>query len=282
MDMVLLFVVLFLGISFISWTVISIVLHGYERYERSYTEKAGTTLEALFLFFDAKKIFVINLLALLVLPVLIYLITQSLFYVVLAAVVIFVLPKLVLKYLEKRRREAINQALPDALAQIAGSMRSGSTMLTAIQTMVEETKGPLSQEFALLVREQRLGTTMEEALDNLAERVQTAEMDLVVTAAQIAREVGGNLSEIFDRLSTTLRSKMDMEGKIKALTSQGKLQGWVVGLLPFGIILALMYVEPKGIGPIFTSILGWGFLAVIIVLEIMGGIMIRKIVSIDV
>ncbi len=282
MEVILILVVLFLGITFIVWTIMNITLEGYDRYERTYTEKADTSLEKLFLFFDPRKLFAINVLALLLIPVLIYLLTHSLFYVVLAVVALFVLPKLIFKFLEVKRRNAINQALPDALAQIAGSMRSGSTLITAMQTMVEETKGPISQEFSLLIREQRMGTTLEEALDNLGERVQTAEMDLVITAAQIAREVGGNLSEIFDRLSITLRRKMEMEGKIKALTSQGKLQGWVVGLLPFGIMLALLYVEPDGIGPIFTSILGWGFLAVIIVMEIMGGLLIRKIVSIDV
>ena len=127
-----------------------------------------------------------------------------------------------------------------------------------------------------------MGMALEDALDSMAERVQSEDMDLVVSAALIARDVGGNLAEIFLSLSETLRRKIDMEGKIRALTSQGKLQGWVVGLLPFGIILGLMLVNPEGIKPIFNGLLGWGFLGVILVMEIIGGLMIRKIVTIDI
>ena len=123
---------------------------------------------------------------------------------------------------------------------------------------------------------------MEEALDNLAERVQTEEMDLFVSAALIAQEVGGNLSEILQRLSETIRRKLEMEGKIKALTAQGVLQGYVVTALPFMIMLALFFVEPEATQPLFSSLLGWLFLGVIVVLQVIGGITIRKIVRIDV
>lgn len=133
-----------------------------------------------------------------------------------------------------------------------------------------------------MVKEQKLGISQKDALENLGDRVGLEELDLVVAASLIARDVGGNLSETFDRLSVMLRRKIEMEGKIKALTSQGKMQGWVVGALPFGIMLALVYVEPQGIMPMFSTFLGWGFLAAIIALEVMGAIIIRKIVSIDV
>ncbi|MCU7863464.1 MAG: secretion system protein F, partial [Candidatus Thiodiazotropha sp. (ex Lucinoma borealis)] len=89
-------------------------------------------------------------------------------------------------------------------------------------------------------------------------------------------------SEIFHRLSLSLRRKMEMEGKIQALTSQGILQGWVVGLLPFFIIGALYFVDRENIAPIFSNLLGWIFLTIIFILEAIGGLMIRKIVNIDI
>ena len=173
-------------------------------------------------------------------------------------------------------------SMTDALAQVAGAMRAGATFLNAVESMVDETSGPISQEFSLMLREQRMGLTLSDALENVAERVQTEEMDLLITATQISRELGGNLSEIFERLSITLRRKMEMEGKIDALTSQGKMQGWVVGLLPFFIILALTLIEPESMKPIYTSLLGWIFLAIILTMELLGAVMIRKIVNIDV
>lgn len=133
-----------------------------------------------------------------------------------------------------------------------------------------------------MLREVRMGAGLEDALDNLAERVKSEDMDIVVSAATIARDVGGNLAETLSRLAESLRKKNEMEKKIKALTAQGILQGWVVSLLPFAILGALTFIEPEAVDSMFSSILGWLFLFVIIVLELMGGLFIRKIVRIDV
>ncbi|MBT2971614.1 MAG: type II secretion system F family protein [Candidatus Thiodiazotropha sp. (ex Ctena orbiculata)] len=282
MDIYLILAVLFLSISVVAWMLLGFSAQGYERYQSVFTEQTESKLESLFLFVDTKKMFSMNVAALLVLPLLIYYISDSYFYTALSIIALLVMPKIMLLRMEARRKEKLIKALPDALTQIASGMSAGQTFLSAVETMVKETKGPISQEFSLVLREQRLGMTLGEAMDNLAERVQAEEMDLVVTATQIANEVGGNLSEIFHRLADSLRRKMEMEGKIKALTSQGILQGWVVGMLPFFIIGALYFVDHENISPIFTNLLGWIFLAIIIVLEIVGGLMIRKIVNIDI
>ncbi len=282
MTLPLLLALLFVALTICVWTVLRLGSLGYGRYQSGFTNRAEDSFEQLFLFIDSRKLFLSNVGLLLVLPLTVYFVFGSWLYVVLVVIGIFALPKYLLKMMEARRRAAINAALPDALAQVAGAMRAGATFLNAIESMVEETSGPISQEFSLMLREQRMGLTLSDALENVAERVQTEEMDLLITATQISRELGGNLSEIFERLSITLRRKMEMEGKIDALTSQGKMQGWVVGLLPFFIILALTLIEPESMKPIYTSLLGWCFLAVILTMEVLGGVMIRKIVNIDV
>ncbi|MEW8071335.1 MAG: type II secretion system F family protein [Candidatus Thiodiazotropha sp.] len=282
MDINFILALVFVAISAAIWVLLGFSVHGYERYQSVFTEQTESKLENLFLFVDAKKMFLLNVASLLALPVVIYFFTGSFFYIALTLLALLVMPKLLLIRMEAKRKEKLIHALPDALTQIASGMSAGQTFLSAVETMVNETKGPISQEFSLVLREQRLGMSLSEAMDNLAERVQTEELDLVVTATQIANDVGGNLSEIFRRLSDSLRWKMEMEGKIKALTSQGILQGWVVGLLPFFIIGALYFVDRENIAPIFTNLLGWIFLAVIIILEIIGGLMIRKIVNIDI
>ncbi|MET0063735.1 MAG: type II secretion system F family protein [Candidatus Thiodiazotropha endolucinida] len=282
MDINFILALVFVAISAAIRVLLGFSVHGYERYQSVFTEQTESKLENLFLFVDAKKMFLLNVASLLALPVVIYFFTGSFFYIALAVLVLLVMPKLLLMRMEAKRKEKLIHALPDALTQIASGMSAGQTFISAVETMVNETKGPISQEFSLVLREQRLGMSLSEAMDNLAERVQTEELDLVVTATQIANDVGGNLSEIFRRLSDSLRRKMEMEGKIKALTSQGILQGWVVGLLPFFIIGALYFVDRENIAPIFTNLLGWIFLAVIIILEIIGGLMIRKIVNIDI
>ncbi|HHJ14800.1 MAG TPA: hypothetical protein ENJ79_10595 [Gammaproteobacteria bacterium] len=273
---------LFVGLTGLMWLLLSASLQGYARYEQRFVEHAGSRLESLFLFLDARKVFMGNLLALLGVPVGVYVLTGSVPWVVVSVLGLLAAPKLAFARLEKRRRTAIRESLPDALAQIAAAMRAGATFISAAQIMVRETKGPIAQEFALFLREQKLGLTLEEGMDNLAERVDLEEMDMVATAVQVARELGGNLAEIFERLSDTLRRKLEMEGKINALTSQGRLQGWVVGLLPLFIMLALNNMEPEAMQALFGSILGWGFLGVIGVLTVLGGLSIRKIVAIDI
>ncbi|MEM8499611.1 MAG: type II secretion system F family protein [Pseudomonadota bacterium] len=277
-----LLVLLFVSLTICLWTILRFSLHGYGRYEAEFTEQAEDSFEQLFLFMDTRKVFLVNIALLLVLPLFVWLFTGSLLYVAVIVALIFLLPKCVVNWLKARRTASINAALPDVLAQLAGAMRAGSTFLNSVETMVEETSGPISQEFSLMLREQRMGRTLDESLDNLAERVASEEMDLMITAAQISRELGGNLSDIFQRLSVSLRRKQEMEGKIRALTSQGKMQGWVVSALPFLIIFALSFLEPDIMRPIFSTLLGWGFLAVIVLLEICGALMIRKIVNIDV
>lgn len=133
-----------------------------------------------------------------------------------------------------------------------------------------------------MLREQRLGVSLDDALEGLSRRVPLQSMTLAVSAMRIAAETGGGLAEALERAAHTLRSKLAMEGKIRALTSQGKLQAIVVGLLPLGMLLALMKLEPADMGLLFTTHMGWGTLAVIVVLEFLGVLLIRKIVAIDV
>jgi tight adherence protein B len=274
--------ILFVGITAISWFLISGSVSSYSTYKTNFTESASSNLSQMFLFFDAKKLFAVNVIALLVVPVLVYLLSDVIVYAVFAGIGILILPKTLYKRMAKRRIAIFERDLPDSIAQIAGAMRAGATLPMAMEVMVEETKGPISQEFSLLLREHRMGVTLDEAFENLGERVKSKELDLVITASRIARDVGGNLAEIFERLSSTMREKASMEGKIKALTSQGKLQGWVVGLLPVGMVMILYQMESQSMHPLFHSVFGWGVIFIFCILELLGMIFIKKIVSIDV
>ncbi len=282
--MILLFVLaaVFLSVSLIAYATINSSSTAWTEYSSSFSLSTESNLQNLFVFADTRKLLIIYLSSFVIVPGVLYFLDANVVVIVISVVALYLAPRFLFSWLAERRKRKINEALPDGLALIAGAMRAGSTFSIAIQALVEEQDGPLGQEFSLLLREQRVGARMEEALDNLAERVQTEEMDLFVSAALIAQEVGGNLSEILQRLSETIRRKLEMEGKIKALTAQGVLQGYVVTALPFMIMLALFFVEPEATKPLFSSLLGWLFLGVIVVLQVIGGITIRKIVRIDV
>jgi tight adherence protein B len=165
---------------------------------------------------------------------------------------------------------------------ISGGLRAGSSLSSATQQLVAEAQNPLAQEFSLMLREQRLGVTVEQSLSNLARRVPTQTTTLVVSAMRIASETGGGLAETLERTSNTIRSRLQMEGKIEALTAQGKLQAWVVGSLPVMLMLVLNQMEPEAMGMIWHTPIGWATLVVLAFLEFMGVYLIRKITSIDV
>ena len=273
---------IFASASLVGYAVLSGSQRAWERHAEQLSARTETNFRRLFLFVDTRRVVAGYALALFGLPLALFLLGQPPLLVLAGFAAVLAAPRFVLARLARRRRRAINLALPDALAQIAGSMRAGSTFTNAMQAMVDEQPGPLGQEFGLVLREHRVGARLEDALDDLGERVQTEEMDLVISAALIAQEVGGNLAEILSRLSETLRRKLEMEGKIRALTAQGILQGRVVTALPLLILLALLALEPEATRPIYTSVLGWLFLGAVFALQLVGGLIIRKIVSIEI
>lgn len=271
-----------LAATLLVWAIIDIGTNGLARYRRIFTERTHFSLRELFLFIEPSRLFVLNLAAMLLSAVLAWALTRSLLLALLAAVVVAFMPRVALRYLHRRRLDKMEQQLPDALMMLAGGMKAGVSMTQAIQQLVLEAQPPVSQEFDLMLREQRLGVPLDEALDNLHGRVPLQSVTLTVSAMRIAGETGGQLAETLERAAQTLRSKLAMEGKIRALTSQGKLQAIVVGALPVFLILVLNEMEPEAMHLMFTTQAGWATLVVIALLEFFGVLIIRKIVDIDV
>ena len=255
---------------------------GYAAYQRYFTRHARSRLDEAFLFIDPNKVFVLSIVGVVVIPPLIWLLTGNIALPVLGGVLTIVMPRIAFAVINLRRRKKMVLQLPDALLMLGSSLRAGTSLQIAMDIAIRETPAPLSQELGVVAREQRLGLALEDALESMGARLKLEEVDLVVAAMTIARDVGGNLAETLDQLARTLRSKATMEGKIRSLTSQGKLQGLIVGLLPIFLMLVLSRMQHDAMQPLFHSIIGWGVLGVIGVLEMIGFFMIRKIVTIDV
>jgi len=282
MSLILILSMLFFSVTVLAYCCLFSASSSVDNFSQTLSATTESHLRNLFLVADARKLSVLFFLALLMIPGLLFVFNVSLLLVCVAIVLIILAPRVIFARLNKTRRIAINAALPDALSQISGAMKAGSTFTLGIESYSDEVDGPLAQEFSLFLRELRLGAQVEDALENLGERVKSEEMDLVISAAMIAHEIGGNLAEILQGLSDTIRRKLEMEGKIDALTAQGRLQGRVVAALPFLILLPLLYFEPAATKPLFSSLLGWLFLCVIVGMDLTGSVMIKKIVSIDV
>lgn len=199
-----------------------------------------------------------------------------------AGVVAMFIPRRALAFMRARREYNFVMQLPDALQSLTGSLRAGSSLNQALDLFVAETRGPVAQEFDLMQRELRMSIPFDQAVTNLHRRIPVAETQMLAASMRIARETGGNLAEVLERLSETLRRKLEMEGKIRALTAQGKAQGWVMALLPLFLAWVLSYMEPESMARLFTEPIGWGVCAFVVVMEFIGYKFIKKIVSIDV
>ncbi len=252
------------------------------RYRESFMEQARVNLSDMFLFVDPTKLFATNMLLLVVLPLLAWILTGSLLVTVILGVFAALLPRKLYVWLRQRRINKIQEQLPDTLMMLSGSMKAGLAFTPALESVVRDGYPPLAQELALVLREQHLGVRQEEALEHLGQRVPILDMQLFVSAVSISREVGGNLAESLRTLADTLRRRLIMEGKVKALTSQGKLQGIVMALLPVGLVAYLAWMYPTTMAPMFNTWIGYAVIAVCVVLEYIGYKLCLKIMTIDI
>ena len=252
------------------------------RYRSDFTERTRFQAQEFFLFVDPIHLFAVNIAIMLLGAMLAWVLTGSLLIALPVFFALALLPRLLYAGMRARRRQKFEQQLPDALMMLSGGLRAGVGLNAAMQQLVSEAHPPLSQEFMLMLREQRLGVTLEQSLNNLARRMPTQTTVLVVSAMRIASDTGGGLAETLERTAHTIRSRLQMEGKIAALTAQGKLQAWVVSLLPVLLMLVLDHMEPEAMHYLWHTRLGWATLIGIALLESMGVYVIRRIIAIDV
>jgi len=251
-------------------------------YKETFTESASANMSDMFMAVDANRLFQFNLIAIFVLPVITWLLLGDPITTIAVFCLIAFMPTLLYRSMRKKRLRRFEEQLPDALIMLSGSMRAGASLNIALENLVKEQPAPLSQEFELFLREQRIGTDFDLSLQHMEKRLPIQDFAMLSSALRINREIGGNLAEIVESLGDTLRRKHQMEGKIESLTAQGKLQGIVMTGLPLLLAFLLYFLEPASMEKLWTTTVGWMVLGVIVFMETMGYIMIRKITAIDV
>jgi len=194
-----------------------------------------------------------------------------------------------LKFRQGARTQRFNDQLPDSLTLIASSLRTGYSFLHACEMVISEMPAPIAEEFAWVQGEVRLGVPMEQSLVRMVARLNSYDFDLVVTAVSIQLQVGGNLAEILDTISNTIRERVRIKREIAALTAEGKLSGIIVFLMPIFMALFLNLKSPGYFNPMINDpwangglMSGQGMLIFSPLMMIIGGLIIRKMVDIDV
>lgn len=192
------------------------------------------------------------------------------------------LPLKVINILFNARVKKFVLQMVDGLSLMSNGLRSGLNVPQAISIVQNELPNPISQEFGLILSQNKLGVTLEDAMSNLSKRMPHDDIEMFTTSVNILKETGGNLAETFDTIAYTIRERIKIEAKIAAMVSQGVLQGIIVVLMPFALGAILYQIDPERIRPMFTTIPGWAMLLFMMTLQFLGGWTIWKIVQIKV
>ena len=199
-----------------------------------------------------------------------------------AAVAGFQVPEMWINSRTNARRNKLEEQLPEAITLVSNSLKAGFGLLQALSLAADQMEHPISTELAQAINEMNLGSHPDEALTALSERTGNYDLDLVVTAILVQRSVGGNLSEILDTVAATMRERVRIRAEVNTLTAQQRMTGYVLGLMPLGVGALFMLMSPDYIMVLFTEPVGKMMLGVAVVMEIIGIVIIRRILDIEV
>ena len=191
-------------------------------------------------------------------------------------------PKPVVDWLYGRRVDKFILQMVDALGLMSNGMKSGLSVVQSMGLVTQEMPNPVRQEFSLILSQNKVGVSLEEAFTNLSKRIKSDDVEMFVTSVNILKETGGNLAETFDTIVSTIRERIKVENKIKALTMMGFMQGVVVMMIPPILGMVFYTTDPAFMRPLFSTPIGWVIIMVILLLESVGFFVIMKVIKIDV
>ncbi|MCF7817138.1 MAG: type II secretion system F family protein [Kiritimatiellales bacterium] len=263
-----------------------------ESYVSEYNADTARQFEDLFLFIPSAKILRFTHIVAGIVFLFLFMIAGDVFSLagivrgtvagLLGAVLIYFVPRFVLRLMKRRRVERFNAQLSNALNGMSNALKAGFSIQQAFESIVQEKENPIAQEFGMFLQQLRVGVKFEDALDDMDRRMDSEDLTLMIQSIGIARQTGGNLTEVFDRIAETIRERRRVEGKIKSLTAQGRIQGRVVGAMPVVLGLVLYMLDPQMMLTFLRAPAGIVVLFTVVIMEICGALLIRKIVDIDV
>jgi len=271
---------LFFGAALFTYVGIDLFSRGWESYEQRYVEGAQRTLAAMYLSLRPQHLLYLSVLGFFVLGALGIALFGSWGVGVAAGVLGFSLPGLIILWMKKRRDSLFRQQIPGMVDTVSRGLKSGLSLPQCFQVIERELPNPMSQEFRVLNQQMRLGMPADQALRSLLERMPNADLDLIIAAVNVSTELGGNLTEILGNIAQTVRERFMLEGKIRTLTSQGRLQAIVLSAMPVLLFFALHVVNPVLMRPMYTTAWGWAMILGALVWEALGVFFLWKIVAI--
>jgi len=254
----------------------------YARYRLAFNTEAQAHSRDFFIFIDPAALWWVNILACVGAVIIAYLLSRHMVLAVGAGLLALLLPRILTAHLRKRRLGRLDEQLPDLVLALAGALRAGSGIQPALRHLVDLAPNPMAQELGLVLRQQRMGMSLDEALAAFNRRMPTEGAGLLVSALNIAMQSGGNLAETLEGIAVTLRARLQLAARVQALTAQGRLQAWAMALLPAVLAAVLDRLDPDSMALLWHTPAGWAVLSVVLALEFAGILFIRRIIDIQI
>jgi tight adherence protein B len=263
--------------------VILVAVQAGINYRRRFIVKTEEKVEALYLGISPQRLWLLAMLGAAAGALLLAVLSDFKPVIVgIGAVAGFLVPRFYLGNMEQRRRKKFDSQLIEAIAMVAGAMKAGMSLMQAMERVTKEMGPPIRQEFAYALQENRIGKPIIQALQDMKKRIGSVDLSTTVDAIGIALETGGVLSEVLLKIAETIRGRNRIRARISTLTAQGKLQGIVMSLLPWGLAGVLWMLDKEMMRPMFTTVPGELILVAIVILEIAGWLVIKRLIAVDV
>ena len=270
------------SVYLISQALIPVLSKRYEKVHRERAERASHRLEDMFIWVNEKKLILAFGLSPIILGAIFFILFGKPIFIGAGFAFGFILPMFMIKILEKNRKKKFYSQLPDVLTSLTQSLKAGLSFLQALEVITEELPPPISQEFALLVKEHKMGVVLKESFENLNKKMGSEELNLITTAILVASETGGNLTEIFDHLSENIRQKNRIVDQLKTLTTQARLQGVILSALPIVFAMLIFKINPTFFNQMVQSDIGRLLLVWCVISEVIGATILNKLGRIEV
>jgi tight adherence protein B len=278
---IIILILLFAGISYFVHTGLQLFSKGWSGYEEKVLQGAEKNLEAMYLTIPPQHLNYLSLACFFMVTIIFLLTSGSWAISLIFGAFALALPPLGIRYLKKRRDKLFGLQLVPGLNNMGNALKAGLSLSQAIDLIHHEMDNPIAQEFRVLSRELHFGESMGNALASLERRMPNQDLSLMITAINIASEVGGNLADIFENISTTIRERQTLEAKVRSLTAQGKMQGTVMCLIPIGLLTILTVLYPDMMSPLYETTMGYALLSFCAVMLITGWFFIVKVTQIE-
>ncbi len=248
---------------------------------KSRKKKNALTVKQADLSITIEELLVVKVMTASSLGVLTAALTKNLVIVIMVVLSLWILPNLIIAGRKKKKIKEFDEQLNEGLGMISNALKAGYSFLQALAVAAEETQNPFAKEFKGLIKELSLGISMEDGLNNLLDRVPSEDLKLIVNAILIQKDVGGNLSEVLENISETIRERQRIKNEVNSLTAQGKLSGMIIMLMPFVLGIIIYLFDNAYILTLFQTLIGRVLLVFAVISQLIGWVFIQKIIKIE-